>query len=162
MNITPLSTHILVSMFYSSFLLFIFRSKAGLHSRLYFNFYWDASSLWLFPAFIAGGEGMAFQHIYKRWFHIQGTQAPQAWCISSYGPQSSEHTSVVLWKKTLISVQRLAVMLTEKKGCLQIQKGKLCSMFSWYWSDDSFLHPLLRSLYDAGSMGFRSVKIQTQ
>lgn len=46
-----------------------------------FHSSFHASSRWLFPAFIAGGGGMAFQCIYKRRFHIQGTRAPWACCV---------------------------------------------------------------------------------
>lgn len=68
----------------------------------------DTWSLWLFAAFIASGGGMAFQHIYKRWFHIQGTQASWARCVGLlwYHWAANRHLfcprkTFDLWAKTL-------------------------------------------------------------
>lgn len=80
-------------------------------------------------------------------------QPPGPCAFASYGPQSSEQTSVLLWKQPLISERRLAVKLMKNGIITSTEMETVKTFFSvidqackcWV-KDDSFLRPLPVSL----------------
>ncbi len=97
-------------------------------------FYWLHCACGCLLHFIAGGGGMAFQHGYKRWFHIQGTRAPWAWCICLL-------RSTELWANICFALEttfdlgaKTCCQISGEKGSLLTQKVKLWGLFTCYWS----------------------------